>query len=295
MKYPNDYENDLEREYTTPFYTKPPRNNNNVLIVVTAILCTIAVIMVVVAALIVSGVVSFGGSDSADKAANSPEIFGQHQTVDPTETPDRKSGEMAVSAPPAPAKQPVPVEKTMYIGNCNVSVTLRTGPGTDYSEIRQIAYGEEVYVIEYTTDDFAKVMYNGSRGYVMRDYVVGTKPTVYYYNDEDVKAVVANSIRAFVQGITNKNPDYVYEYFAGDLVQEELNSYNSIAAVVEREDIVSLNCHSVERVAPNRVTCIRDSVIRVTYNDGSIKDITEKYKYTVDITGNLYIVDLQEM
>ena len=42
------------------------------------------------------------------------------------------------------------------------------------------------------------------------------------------------------------------------------------------------------RVSATQVSVIRDSVIRVLYNDNTVKDITERYKYTVDISGTSY-------
>ncbi len=188
----------------------------------------------------------------------------------------------------------VNVQKTMYI-NCNSSLTLRTGPATSYSEIMQISVGEPVYVIEYINSDFARVTYNGNEGYVMRKYLSDTKPQVWYYNEYDVAQFVENSLYAFVNGINTENTDYVYKYFTGDEAEQEIKSCKTISDSVISEEILQVNCHSVERVSPSRVSVIRDSVIRVVYNDNSVKDITEKYKYTVDLSqGRMYIVDIEK-
>lgn len=251
---------------------KPPKKGNSGLVIAVSVLASILVIGIILVALFATGVISLG-----DK--NAEEV---QQTEIVTET-----------APEQVVKQPVPVERTMYIGNCKSSVTLRVGPGTNFDEIRQISLGEPVYVIEYTTDEFALVTYGSNRGYVMRDYVVSVRPQVWDYNEVEVQNFVANSLRAFVNGINTGNSSYVYDYYSGSEAEQELKSHKQIYDAVLSEEILSLNCHSVQRISGSQVTCIRDSVIRVEYNDGSIKDISERYKYTIDLSsGRMYIVDL---
>ncbi len=192
-------------------------------------------------------------------------------------------------------KKTITVEKTMYV-NCNVSLTLRTGPATSYSEIHSIPVGEPVYVYEYSNSEFAKVNHNGQDGFVMRKYLSDTQPAVWNYNAADVETFVENSVYAFVSGVNNHNTDYVYNYFSGSLQAEEARSCSSIDSRVISEEVLSLNCHSTTRTSPMRVTVIRDSNIRVEYNDGTIKDIVEKYKYTVDYSsGQMYIVAMESI
>lgn len=265
-------------EYDNTYSYRTQKNGNSGLIIAVSVLASIVVIGIILVTLFMTGVLSIRGNDA--DMLNSPD--GVVETVK--------------QVPEQIVKQPVPVERTMYIGNCKQSVTMRTGPGTNFDEIRQISLGEAVYVIEYTTDDFALVTYGGNRGYVMRDYVVSVRPQVWDYNEAEVQNFVANSLVAFVDGINTGDTDYIYHYFSGSEADRELKSHNQIYDAVYSEEILSLNCHTVQRISGSQVTCIRDSVIRVTYNDGTVKDITEKYRYTIDISsGRMYIVELEAM
>lgn len=189
----------------------------------------------------------------------------------------------------------VPVGRTMYV-NCNVSLTLRNAPRTDADEIRQVPVGDALYVIEYINGDFARVTHNGTEGFVMKKYLANDMPNVWYYNEYDVEYFVESSLYAFVNGINTNDASYVYDYFTGDEAEQEKKTSKSISDAVLSEEILQVNCHSVERVSPVQVTVVRDSVIRVTYNDGSVKNVTEKYKYTVDYSkGRMYIVAIEKM
>lgn len=192
-------------------------------------------------------------------------------------------------------KTTIPVEKTMYVTAVD-GLNLRSGPSTSYAKILSIPIGDPIYVIEYSNDDFAKAIYNGTTGYVGRKYLSSIQPTVWHYNSADVESFVTNSLYAFVDGVTRGDSSYVYNYYSGSIVKEEINSCNSIASRVMSEEILQVNCHSTTRISPMQVTVIRDSVIRVIYNDGTVKDVSEKYKYTVDYSkGRMYIVKLKRM
>ncbi|BAY10350.1 SH3 domain-containing protein [Calothrix sp. NIES-2098] len=55
------------------------------------------------------------------------------------------------------------------------TLTLRTGPGTDYRSIRQIPAGRNLTVIDSTTSsdgfEWLKVVYRNRQGWVRSDYV----------------------------------------------------------------------------------------------------------------------------
>ncbi len=184
----------------------------------------------------------------------------------------------------------IPVEKNMYV-DCNVSITLRTGPATSYSEIHSIPVGESVYVIEYTNNEFAKVNHNGSVGYVMSKYLSDEQPYVWEYDSYDVENFIEEAAYAFVDGINYDDTDFVYDYYTGSIVNQQIKECESISGRVVSEEILQSSCHSVQRVSPVQVTVIRDSTTRVEYNDGETKDLTERYQYTVDYSkGRMYIV-----
>lgn len=264
-------------------YYQPPRNNggkNTGLIVAVAVLSAVLVIGIVFAILVAADVISFGGKEQTP--------IQQTQVTDAigTEEQDHKDETPAQTTPAAP--QPIPVGATMYVGNCNVSVTLRSAPSTSSSELCQIPLAEEIYVVEYTNDEFARVRYNGTEGYVKRAYIVSVRPQVYSYDSQEAAQLVHNAVVAFVDGVNSNSDAYVSAYYSGSAADEERKSVKSIVEKVISEEIISLNCHSVTRVSATQVSVIRDSVIRVLYNDNTVKDITERYKYTVDISGTSY-------
>ena len=264
-------------------YYQPPRNNggkNTGLIVAVAVLSAVLVIGIVFAILVAADVISFGGKEQTPiKQTLVTDAIGTEEQAHNDETP-------AQTTPAAP--QPIPVGATMYVGNCNVCVTLRSAPSTSSSELCQIPLAEEIYVVEYTNDEFARVRYNGTEGYVKRAYIVSVRPQVYSYDSQEAAQLVHNAVVAFVDGVNSNSDAYVSAYYSGSAADEERKSVKSIVEKVISEEIISLNCHSVTRVSATQVSVIRDSVIRVLYNDNTVKDITERYKYTVDISGTSY-------
>lgn len=264
-------------------YYQPPRNNggkNTGLIVAVAVLSAVLVIGIVFAILVAADVISFGGKEQTPiQQTQVTDAIGTEEQAHKDETP-------AQTTPAAP--QPIPVGATMYVGNCNVSVTLRSAPSTSSSELCQIPLAEEIYVVEYTNDEFARVRYNGTEGYVKRAYIVSVRPQAYSYDSQEAAQLVHNAVVAFVDGVNSNSDAYVSAYYSGSAADEERKSVKSIVEKVISEEIISLNCHSVTRVSATQVSVIRDSVIRVLYNDNTVKDITERYKYTVDISGTSY-------
>lgn len=264
-------------------YYQPPRNNggkNTGLIVAVAVLSAVLVIGIIFAILVAADVISFGGKEQTPiQQTQVTDAIGTEGQAHKDETP-------AQTTPAAP--QPIPVGATMYVGNCNVSVTLRSAPSTSSSELCQIPLAEEIYVVEYTNDEFARVRYNGTEGYVKRAYIVSVRPQVYSYDSQEAAQLVHNAVVAFVDGVNSNSDAYVSAYYSGSAADEERKSVKSIVEKVISEEIISLNCHSVTRVSATQVSVIRDSVIRVLYNDNTVKDITERYKYTVDISGTSY-------
>lgn len=212
------------------------KQGNTGLVVAVSILASVLIIAIVFATLYFTGVISFGGNQTDAW----PDTSGYNDSAaNPSSSP--------TSADKIEKVKPVPVEKYMYVGNCKKSVTLRAGASTGAAEIRQVPLADQIYVIEYTNSSFARVVHNGTEGYIMRDYIVTQKPEVWNYNDYDAETQVANSVRAFVNGINTGDTSYVYTYFANSAATQELKSHESIRAVAESEEILSLNCHSVER------------------------------------------------
>ena len=60
---------------------------------------------------------------------------------------------------------------TLYVVNCNESITLRVSDSTNAKEIRQIPLGAAVSFMENAENGFYKVSYNGSTGYALASYL----------------------------------------------------------------------------------------------------------------------------
>jgi len=60
---------------------------------------------------------------------------------------------------------------TLYVVNCNESITLRVSDSTNSKEIKQIPLGAAVSFMENAANGFYKVSYNGSIGYALASYL----------------------------------------------------------------------------------------------------------------------------
>ena len=70
-----------------------------------------------------------------------------------------------------PATAMTQVLTTLYVVNCNESITLRTADSTSAKEIRQIPLGAAVSFMGNAANGFYKVSYNGSTGYALASYL----------------------------------------------------------------------------------------------------------------------------
>ena len=126
----------------------------------------------------------------------------------------------------------------------------------------------------------------------------------YSYNQEPAASVDTNAAEnfiegalvSFVNGINTGDTSYIDVYFSSSAADQELKSHKQIRQSVESEEILSLNCYGGEKISDTAATVIRSSTIRVVYKDGSVKDISEKYKYTVSFSGGkMKITGLEEL
>lgn len=68
---------------------------------------------------------------------------------------------------------------TIAYGAGDVSASLlniRSGPGTENSVVSTVRNGEAVVVLERSTDEWYKISYNGTLGYVASQYLAGVSP-----------------------------------------------------------------------------------------------------------------------
>lgn len=61
--------------------------------------------------------------------------------------------------------------KTMFVVNCNESITLRTSPNTKAAEICQIKLGQPVSFIESAANGFYRIVYQGKEGFALASYL----------------------------------------------------------------------------------------------------------------------------
>ncbi len=69
-----------------------------------------------------------------------------------------------------------PEYMTMYVVNCNESITLRTEPSTSASEICQIPLGAAVSYISSASNGFYRISYLGYTGYALASYLSEEDP-----------------------------------------------------------------------------------------------------------------------
>jgi len=191
----------------------------------------------------------------------------------------------------------IPVGKTMYV-EVNDYLVLRSGPGTEYSEKTKMYRGDAVYVIEYVTDDFAKIIYDGTEGYASRHYLSDTKPEPLYtwnYNEDEIETVVAQSLRWYVNAVTTGSTDGAENYFSGKILQTEIDNATSMSEKVESESLQSVRCHTFKRLSPTRVSVVRESDIEIVEFGGKSRIASEMRVYVLENTGSgTYIVDIHK-
>lgn len=87
---------------------------------------------------------------------------------------------------------PAQVYTTMYVVNCQESITLRTSPSTKASEICQIPLGAAVSYVEYAGNDFNLIVYNGKVGYSLASYLESPYGQLQSYVDDYLRVINCN-------------------------------------------------------------------------------------------------------
>lgn len=151
--------------------------------VITYLFCLLAVMFVMSACGSKSITIKLGGDnktteeDSDEKESTEDESVPtvEERTVDETATvqvseqvPQTTQIQTQAAEPATAMTQ---VLTTLYVVNCNESITLRTADSTSAKEIRQIPLGAAVSFMENAANGFYKVSYNGSTGYALASYL----------------------------------------------------------------------------------------------------------------------------
>ena len=263
------------------------RKTNNSLIIITIILATAAII-VSVAALI------FIAKDNYERETAKTETKQEKENKKAPSAEVNEEEKQAEDVKEEKKEEPPQITKTMYV-NCDTSLSLRSGPGTDSSKILSLSPGEAV---TYTGEEngFAKIIYNGYEGYASLQYLSDIRPYVWNYNSTEVENFVKDVLYAYVDAINTDNVNVVAPYHKGNAYTNTINNHTAVKKTVSGEQVLSIKCYGTKRISKTRVTVIRESTIRVYNYDGTQRDAVEKYLTTVENTGNgMYVVGYQSM
>ncbi|WP_314164146.1 SH3 domain-containing protein [Lachnoanaerobaculum gingivalis] len=121
--------------------------------------------------------IKFGGDtetvvESKDESETEEESnIAEMSAVQETVAEVTQSATLQETQPQTAAVTQVQVLTTLYVVNCNESITLRVSDSTNAKEIRQIPLGAAVSFMENAANGFYKVSYNGSTGYALASYL----------------------------------------------------------------------------------------------------------------------------
>ena len=119
--------------------------------------------------------IKFGGdtetvAESKDESGTEEESnIAEKSAVSETEVVH--SAPLQETQPQTVAVTQAQVLTTLYVVNCNESITLRVSDSTNAKEIKQIPLGAAVSFMENAANGFYKISYNGSIGYALASYL----------------------------------------------------------------------------------------------------------------------------
>lgn len=121
--------------------------------------------------------IKFGGdnetvAESKDESGTKEESnIAEKSAVQETVAEVAHSESLHETQPQTVAVTQAQVLTTLYVVNCNESITLRVSDSTNAKEIKQIPLGAAVSFMENAANGFYKVSYNGSIGYALASYL----------------------------------------------------------------------------------------------------------------------------
>ena len=121
--------------------------------------------------------IKFGGdtetvAESKDESGTEEESnIAEKSAVQETVAEVAHSESLQETQPQTVAVTQAQVLTTLYVVNCNESITLRVSDSTNSKEIKQIPLGAAVSFMENAANGFYKVSYNGSIGYALASYL----------------------------------------------------------------------------------------------------------------------------
>lgn len=121
--------------------------------------------------------IKFGGdtetvAESKDESGTEEESnIAEKSAVQETVAEVANSESLQETQPQTVAVTQAQVLTTLYVVNCNESITLRVSDSTNSKEIKQIPLGAAVSFMENAANGFYKISYNGSIGYALASYL----------------------------------------------------------------------------------------------------------------------------
>ena len=121
--------------------------------------------------------IKFGGdtetvAESKDESGTEEESnIAEKSAVQETVAEVAHSESLQETQPQTVAVTQAQVLTTLYVVNCNESITLRVSDSTNAKEIKQIPLGAAVSFMENAANGFYKISYNGSTGYALASYL----------------------------------------------------------------------------------------------------------------------------
>lgn len=121
--------------------------------------------------------IKFGGdtetvAESKDESGTEEESnLAEKSAVQETVAEVAHSESLQETQPQTVAVTQAQVLTTLYVVNCNESITLRVSDSTNAKEIKQIPLGAAVSFMENAANGFYKISYNGSTGYALASYL----------------------------------------------------------------------------------------------------------------------------
>ena len=121
--------------------------------------------------------IKFGGdtetvAESKDESGTEEESnIAEKSAVQETVAEVAHSESLQETQPQTVAATQAQVLTTLYVVNCNESITLRVSDSTNAKEIKQIPLGAAVSFMENAANGFYKISYNGSIGYALASYL----------------------------------------------------------------------------------------------------------------------------
>ena len=169
----------------------------------------------------------------------------------------------------------------MYV-DCDVDVPFKESAEENAGTIGSIFAGSAVETYDEENNGYTKIRYNGKDGYVESQYLSSTRPFVWNYKDEEVESFVEDVLYGYTNAITTGDITYITDYLYGKAIQDAYDTHERVTSLVDREEVIDVECSNVTRISKTRVTVERISTIRLYYYDGRVKDVTEKYLTTVE-------------